>query len=117
LTFDVFKEDEPVEEQQEEVNEEEGEEAKPAKEPEEVFPKHTYVSEVVREPRVHFYRVPRLGAYLAVKLEYESCLYEGALDAAIADYFDVQKRREDQDKERKEYEEELEQKQKDLDEG
>lgn len=56
---------------------------------------------------MHFYRVPRLGAYLAIKLEYDSCLFEGALDAAVNDYFDVQKRKEEQDKAMKEYEEEI----------
>lgn len=120
LTFDVFKEDEePAEEPaQEEAEEgEEGAEEKPKKEPEEQFPKHAYVKEVVREPRMHFYRVPQLGAYLAIKLEYDSCLFEGALDAAVADYFDVQKRKEEQDKLMKEYEEELAQKRAELEEG
>jgi len=60
LSFDVFKEDEPVEEAAPEEAEEgeEGAEPKPKKEPEEQFPKHVYVPEVVREPRMHFYRVP-----------------------------------------------------------
>lgn len=31
---------------------------------------HMYVPEVVREPKMHFYRVPRLGSYLAIPLEY-----------------------------------------------
>ncbi len=47
---------------------------------------HIYVPEVVREPNVHFYRVPRLGALLAVPLEYNSCLSERALDQSITDY-------------------------------
>jgi hypothetical protein len=108
LTFDVFKEAEAEAEAEQPDGEEEGEEGevKPVKEPEEQFPKHVYVKEVVREPRMHFYRVPRLGGYLAVKLEYDSCLFEGALDAAIADYFDVQKATEEQEKTKKEWEEE-----------
>jgi len=104
LTFDVFKEDEeqPPAEEENAEEEEDGVE-KPPKEPEEVFPKHVYVAEVVREPRMHYYRVPRLGCYLAIKLEYESCLFEEALDAAVADYLDVQTRKEEQDKEKQEY--------------
>jgi hypothetical protein len=47
---------------------------------------HIYVPDVVREPKMHFYRVPRLGAFLAVPLEYNSCLFEKALDQSITDY-------------------------------
>ena len=47
---------------------------------------HIYVPEVVREPQIHFYRVPRLGAYMAIPLEYNSCLTEKALDQALNDY-------------------------------
>ena len=36
--------------------------------------------EVVRDPRVHFYKVPRLGSYMAIRLEYNSCLFEEAFD-------------------------------------
>jgi hypothetical protein len=35
---------------------------------------------------MHFYRVPRLGSFMAVPLEYNSCLTEKALDQAIIDY-------------------------------
>jgi hypothetical protein len=38
---------------------------------------------------MHFYKVPRLGSYLAIKLEYESCLFEEALNAAVVDYVEV----------------------------
>lgn len=59
------------------------------KEPEEVFPKSVYVKEVVREPRMYFFKVPKLGSYMAIKLEYNSCLFEGALITAVSDYSDV----------------------------
>jgi hypothetical protein len=36
--------------------------------------------------------VPRLGSYLAIKLEYESCLFEEALVAAVNDHLDVRQR-------------------------
>jgi hypothetical protein len=41
---------------------------------------HVYVPEVVRESNMHFYRVPRLGAFMAVPLDYNSCLFEKSLD-------------------------------------
>ena len=36
--------------------------------------KHIYVEEVVREPKMHYWTVPRLGSFLAVPLVYKSCL-------------------------------------------
>jgi hypothetical protein len=50
------------------------------------------VKEVVREPRMHFFKVPRLGCYLAIRLEYQTCLFEEALDAAVIDYLDMKQR-------------------------
>jgi hypothetical protein len=44
------------------------------------------VKEVVREPKMHFYKVPRLGSFLAIPLVYNSCLFEEALDNAVQDY-------------------------------
>lgn len=53
--------------------------------------KHLYVREVVREPRMHFYRVPRLGSFMVVPLEYDSCLSVKALDEAVADMITLRK--------------------------
>lgn len=47
--------------------------------------KHVYVPEVVREPKMWFKTVPRLGSFMSVPLIYKSCLCDEALDAAIAD--------------------------------
>lgn len=55
-------------------------------------PKHLIIKEVVKEPKIHFYKVPRLGSYIAVKLEYESCLFEAAFDAAVENYSDVKEK-------------------------
>jgi len=52
--------------------------------------------------------VPRLGSYLAIKLEYDSCLFETALDNAVADYIEVRQRQKEQEEEKKQYEEKLE---------
>ncbi len=73
------------------------------KEQAEVLPRTVYVKEVVREPRMHFYKVPRLGCYMAIRLEYESCLFEEALDAAVIDYIDVKNRQKEQDDEKKSF--------------
>lgn len=51
------------------------------------------MKEVVREPRMHFFKVPKLGSYMAVRLEYESCLYEDSLAVAVNDYIDVMQRK------------------------
>lgn len=87
MTFDVFKDEEV---QQEERILEEGEEGYEeqqarlrAKANEEVLPRFVYVKEVVREPRMHFFKVPKLGSYIAIRLEYESCLFEDSLAAAV----------------------------------
>jgi hypothetical protein len=91
VTHDVFKDKE--ENASQPPPEEEGEEGYEIKKSEDILDleQHVYVPEVVREPRMHFYLVPRLGCYLAAPLSYHSCLTEEALDAAVADYQEVVK--------------------------
>ncbi len=48
--------------------------------------------EVVRDPKVHFYKVPKLGSYMAIRLEYSSCLFEEAFDAGVVDLIEVNER-------------------------
>jgi len=60
-------------------------------------PKHLLIKEVVREENMHYYQVPKLGSYLAIKLEYDSCLFEEAFDAALEDYSSVQQKIRDQE--------------------
>ena len=126
VVHDVFKVEEPAPEQEQEnpptTNEGEGEgdehEVEPPK------PQSLTVDEVVREPRIKFFKVPRLGSLLCVRLNYESCLFEQALDEAILDVYEVEdksrqqeieknmweeqenKRREEAEKTEQEYEEE-----------
>lgn len=106
ISHDVFKESSqanPDEEQQEEGLEE-GEEVKsiPEKDIIDTF-KHVYVPEVVREPRMLFHKVPRLGAYMAVPLVYKSCLFDQALEDAVADVSDMAQRNEALEREKVEY--------------
>jgi len=70
------------------------------------LPKHIYVKDIVREKDMFYYRVPRLGSYLAIKLEYDSCLNEEAYDAAVENYIEVDQLNFNQEEERKAWEEE-----------
>jgi len=103
ITHEVFAEKsvpeaEPVDEDGEEVE-------KPEVDILQEF-KHVYVKEVVREPKMHYQKVPRLGSYMAVPLVYNNCLSEKALDAAVDDYSDVMRRRDEIAKEKAIYDEE-----------
>ena len=93
ISHDVFKEQSVVDEggAPEDGGDESGEGVVKKQESEDILTsfKHIYVKEVVREPRMHYYKVPRLGAFMAVPLVYNSCLYEDALDNAVADFLDV----------------------------
>ena len=95
LTFDVFKDIEEVKNEEPVDNEDDEEQAEKkvaSSDAAEILPRHILVPEVVREPRMHFYRVPRLGSYLAIRLEYDSCLFEDAFDAGLADFLSMRER-------------------------
>ena len=75
ISHDVFLE--PAPEEEEMIDPETGE---PIPRPIETdilktFKQYKYVPEVVREQRMHYYRVPRLGCFMAVPLVYNSCLF------------------------------------------
>ena len=65
---------------------EDGEEADPNAVVPEKLPKFIIRDEVVREGKMHYFNVPRLGSYMAIKLEYDSCLSIEAFDAALSDF-------------------------------
>ena len=65
---------------------EDGEEADPNAVVPEKLPKFIIRDEVVREDKMHYFNVPRLGSYMAIKLEYDSCLSIEAFDAALSDF-------------------------------
>ena len=69
-------------------------------------PKHIFVKDVVRNKDMFYYRVPRMGSYLCIKLEYKSCLYEEAYDAAVENYKEVDEKNVQQQEEKKAWEEE-----------
>jgi len=78
-------------EQEEDNIEREGAEDQPKEDKDDLLKtqKHIYVPEAVREPRMHFYLVPKLGSFMAVPLIYNSCLFEDALENAVNDYVEV----------------------------
>lgn len=43
-----------------------------------------YIPDVIQNKKLHFYRWPQLGAYLAVPVVFQSCLNEEAFDSAVA---------------------------------
>ena len=47
--------------------------------------KHIFVNEVVREDKMHFWNVPRLGSFMAVPLVYKSCLNVESFQKACDD--------------------------------
>jgi hypothetical protein len=101
LTFDVFKDPEPSE-AKEAVEPELDDEGNPILKVEEIleiFPVSVSVKEVVREPRIHFFKVPRLGSYMAIRLEYDTCLYEEALDSGVTDMLHINEKRKHQQEE------------------
>lgn len=48
--------------------------------------KHLYVKEVVREPRMHYWKVPRLRSYLAIPMCVKSTLSIDTLQKGFDDY-------------------------------
>jgi hypothetical protein len=67
-------------------------------------PAHLLIPEVVAQNDIKFFKVPRLGSYLAVKLQYKSCLFEGALDRAMVDQDKYQKLVDEVEGEREDWE-------------
>jgi hypothetical protein len=109
LTFDVFKDPEVAEAEPEpeasQVDPESGVGSVKGDKPVvEKLPHCVVIKEVVREPRMHYFKVPRLGSYMAIRLEYDSCLNETAFDAGVAEMKNVQSKRRDQEEEKLEWE-------------
>ena len=95
-------------EEPEEGDEEDGE--KKEKEPKEEILKHIIVEEVVNEPKMKFFREPRLGCYYAIDIRYQGSMQYSSLVSAIENYQDYKVKKEEQDKRLAEKEEEEKQK-------
>ena len=44
-----------------------------------------YIDDVVREKRMHFFKIPKLGSYFAILLNYTQCLNQNAFSKALKD--------------------------------
>jgi hypothetical protein len=53
---------------------------------------------------MHFFRVPKLGSYLAIRLEFQSCMFEDAFDTGLADYLSMQERERERQEKFKQFE-------------
>jgi len=106
IIHQLFKESE-----EEEPADPEGEDAPQKPEQQSILKrmKHIYIKEVVEDKQIHFWKVPRLGSFLAVPLIYKSCLSEESLDEAIADWIEKLKKIEEQEKLKQEWQEEQDQ--------
>jgi hypothetical protein len=79
LSFDAFKLPEiPEPEETEELPE--GEEPPPRPIPK---PSPIHIENVMRNPRIKFFGIPKLGAYAAIPLEYESLDHDAALATQV----------------------------------
>ena len=42
-----------------------------------------YVEDIIREEGIHFFRIPKLGSYIAIPLIYQNCLSEESFTTAL----------------------------------
>lgn len=67
-----------------------------------------FLGDITKESKLKFFKVPRLGCYMAISLIHKTCLYEEALDKAFENHIEVQKKIAEQEKKKQERKEELE---------
>eukprot|EP00829_Urostomides_striatus_P011848 TRINITY_DN2997_c0_g1_i1.p1 TRINITY_DN2997_c0_g1~~TRINITY_DN2997_c0_g1_i1.p1 ORF type:complete len:331 (-),score=136.51 TRINITY_DN2997_c0_g1_i1:11-1003(-) len=72
-----------VDDANKEVKKEEGDAKKPVEDDEKGI---VYRPQVTSEAKMKYFKVPRLGCYMAVPLIYSSCLFPESLDSAVAEY-------------------------------
>ncbi len=68
------------------------------KEAEEKNIKMTLIKDVIRDGKIKFFKVPRLGCYVAVSIRHPCCVSEQSLDKAFDSYLEVLKKRAEQEK-------------------
>lgn len=90
VTSDVFKEKE-AEEQQQQPDDDQQQKVPIQK------PNYVYIPDVVKEPKMVFFKIPKLGAYIAIPMIYRSCLNESSFDAALEERQKYLKAKEEQD--------------------
>ena len=70
------------------------------------LPKHLIIPQVVKNRHIKFFNVPRLGAFLAAKMEYSSCLNEDSYDEGLEAYIEMNKKIKKQQEKKKAWENE-----------
>ena len=63
-------------------------------------PEFFYVNNVVKEARMVFFKIPKLGAFMAIPLVWNSCLSETAFDAGVEERTRFRKAKMEQEKEK-----------------
>lgn len=58
---------------------------------------YTFVEDVVRNPEMFYFGVPKLGSYIALPCSYFSCLFEEAFINGFNDYLECSKKRQEQE--------------------
>ena len=87
------------EEKKDEGEEGDGEEEEnKEKEPKDETLKHLIIEEVVNEPKMKFFREPRLGCYYAIDIRYQSSMQYSSLLSAIENFKEYKVKKEEQDK-------------------
>ena len=69
-----------------------------------------YIDDVVREKKMHFFKLPKLGCYFALKLTYKKCLMAGFFMDALKDRIECDAKRKAQEVQKAENKEEMEEK-------
>jgi hypothetical protein len=67
--------------------------------------KHKYVPEVVRNKDMYYWKVPRLGSYLAIPMVYKSCLSVSSYTQAVDEYNEYITKKKKQEHEKSVFEE------------
>lgn len=75
---------------------------------------HIYVPEVVREKRMNYWKVPRLGSFMAIPLVYKSCLSVESFEHAVKDWVRYRDDTKKQDEEKETFRVDQEQKRADA---
>mmetsp|Transcript_35437 Transcript_35437/g.31928 ORF Transcript_35437/g.31928 Transcript_35437/m.31928 type:complete len:361 (-) Transcript_35437:672-1754(-) len=75
---------------------------------------YRYYPDVTQVPNMHYFKIPKLGAYMTVPLQYKSSLYESSLDAGAIERRRVREAREALAKEKEDAEIEHQQKLDDI---
>ena len=106
VTYGVFKaKEEEAKEEEKEIKEGDTVTKKTLTDEEKAKKQTVFIKEVLREDKMHYFVVPRLGSYLAIPLLHKAYLSEPILETAINDYLAYKQKLDEQVRIKKEYDE------------